>query len=81
MTQITIRKLDAAVRLKLKTRAAAKGRSLEAELREILNRAAAETPLKRNMARETRDLFAKISGVELKLPQRVKDRPVPDFKK
>jgi plasmid stability protein len=42
MTQITIRNIDDAVRLKLRTRAAAKGRSLEAELREIITRAASE---------------------------------------
>ena len=42
MATVNVRRLDEAVVQKLKERAAAKNRSLEAELREILERTAAE---------------------------------------
>lgn len=79
MRQITIRNIEDSVRLKLKTRAAAKGRSLEAELREILIRAASETEPSRNIGRSIRERFKRIGGVKLELPARGHDRPVPDF--
>lgn len=43
-SSITIRRLDPAVKERLQQRAAAHGRSMEAEVREILNQASAESP-------------------------------------
>ena len=80
MTQITIRNLDDAVRLKLKTRAAAKGRSLEAELRDIITQAASEAVVAPNIGRSIRARFKAAGGVELDIPARAETRAVPDFK-
>jgi antitoxin FitA len=79
MTQITIRNLDDAVRLKLRTRAAAKGRSLEAELREIITRAASEAEPTPNIGRSISQRFKRIGGVELDIPPRSGARKLPDF--
>ena len=59
--------------------AAAKGRSLEAELREIITRAATETVPVRHVGRSIRGRFKRIGGVELDIPPRGHDRPLPDF--
>jgi antitoxin FitA len=79
MTQLTIRNVDDAVRLKLKTRAAAKGRSLEAELREIITKAAFEPPPARAIGRAIRERFARLGGIELDIPPRSAERDIPDF--
>ncbi len=44
MATITVRDLDEAIRSKLRTRAARNGRSMEAEVREILKNAVAAEP-------------------------------------
>jgi antitoxin FitA len=80
MTQITIRNLDDAVRLKLRARAATKGRSLEAELRDIITRAASEIEPPAHVGRSIRQRFQHTGGVELDIPPRSKARSVPDFK-
>lgn len=79
MKQITIRNVEDSVRLKLKMRAAAKGRSLEAELREIITQAASEGAPLQNVGRSIRERFKRIGGVELQIPHRGHDRTVPDF--
>ena len=79
MTQITIRNIDDVVRLKLKTRAAAKGRSLEAELREIITRAAAEVQPSFDAGRSIRERVNRLGGFELELPVRDPARVVPAF--
>jgi antitoxin FitA len=79
MTQITIRNLDEAVRLKLRTRAAAKGRSLEAELRDIITQAASENQPAVNVGRSVRARFKRAGGVELDIPRRSKARETPRF--
>jgi antitoxin FitA len=80
MTQITIRNLDEAVRIKLKTRAASKGRSLEAELRDIITQAAAETKTPRDIGQSVRDRVKRLGGFDIDIPPRSKSRPLPDFK-
>lgn len=80
MTQITIRNVDDTVRLKLKTRAAAKGRSLEAELRDIITRAASESQAPARVGQSIRARFKRVGGVELDITQRSKERDVPTFK-
>jgi plasmid stability protein len=76
MTQLIIRNVDEAIALKLSTRAAAKGRSLEAELRDILAKAAAEAPPPRNLGRSIVERFRRHGGVELDLPARTRE-PAP----
>jgi antitoxin FitA len=79
MTQITIRNIDDAVRLKLRTRAAAKGRSLEAELREIITRAASEAEATVDVGLSIRQRVQRLGGVELQIPPRSQARKLPDF--
>jgi antitoxin FitA len=79
MTQITIRNIDDAVRLKLRTRAAAKGRSLEAELREIITRAASEAESTVDVGQSILQRVQRLGGVELQIPPRSKARKLPDF--
>ena len=79
MTQITIRNLDDAVRLKLRTRAAAKGRSLEAELRDIVTRAASEAEPPVHVGRSILQRFQAVGGFDLEIAPRSKARDVPDF--
>jgi len=79
MTQITIRQIDDTVRLKLKMRAAAKGRSLEAELRDIISQAANELPVTQNIGRSIFARFQRLGGVELDIPPRSAERKHPEF--
>ena len=68
MASITIRNLDDDVKIRLRIRAAARGRSMEEEawviLREAVERQAGPT----DFARAIRARFASLSGVELELP-------------
>lgn len=72
---LTIRDVDDELKAKLRVRAAQNGRSMEAEVRDILSAALAEddTPLGTAIARR----FADIGGVELELPDR-KEHPIRD---
>jgi antitoxin FitA len=79
MTQITIRNIDDSVRLKLRIRAASKGRSLEAELRDILTRAAAEAQPPLRIGRSIRQRFVTLGGFDIELPPRGHARALPDF--
>jgi plasmid stability protein len=71
MSTLTIRKLDDRVKTRLRVRAANHGRSMEEEVRQILNSAVAvknapkEPPPIGNLAEEIRNLFAPLGGVEL----------------
>ncbi|TAJ48939.1 MAG: plasmid stabilization protein [Herbiconiux sp.] len=65
MATITVRDLDEATRSKLRTRAARNGRSMEAEVREILTAAVAAEPAN-NIGLGTRihAMFAEIGGAD-----------------
>lgn len=80
MASITIRNLDDAVKRGLRVRAAEHGRSMEEEARLILSAALAgsQTP-RRNLADEIRARFAPLGGVDLDIPPRGQDRPLPEF--
>lgn len=68
---ITIRQLDPALKRKLKARAAAHGRSMEEEAREILRTAlAAEPGSGRDFVERIRSRFAAAGFVDLELPPR-----------
>ena len=86
MSSITIRKLDPAVKERLRVRAAEHGHSMEAEAREILQ-GALETPAQEpkkertgaDLLKAIRARFEPLGGVELELPRRGPGRPLPTF--
>jgi len=80
MASITIRKLDEALKARLRLKAARHGRSMEEEARHILRAAlAAKSSEPANLADAIRRRFAPLGGVELKLPRRRKLREPPSF--
>jgi antitoxin FitA len=86
MSSITIRKLDPAVKERLRIRAAEHGRSMEAEARVILQSAMDVSPADLLPNRTGADLVARIrarfeplGGVELELPPRHATREPPRF--
>jgi plasmid stability protein len=80
MASITIRKLDDAVKSRLRVRAARHGRSMEEEVREILKAALArETSHGLNLAQSIRRHIEPLGGVELSLPPRRPVKRPPDL--
>lgn len=80
MANLTIRKIDPAVKERLRVRAAQHGRSMEEEARRILGEAcAAEPPPPRNAYEAIRRHFEPLGGVELELPPRGPWREPPTF--
>ena len=80
MTSITIHNLDDDVKTRLRVCAAEHHRSIEEEVRIILRDAAngvRDAP--RDLAKFTRDCFATLGGVELKVPSRSPMREPPEF--
>lgn len=75
MSTLTIRQLDERTHARLRGRAAEHGRSVEAEVRAILD-AAVNVP-ERNFLLSLRDVVADVGGLDLELPPRTdKPRPV-----
>lgn len=74
MGTLTIRQLNEHTHARLRTRAAKHGRSVEAEVRAILD-AAVDLP-EENILLALHDSFAEAGGVELELPKRT-DAPRP----
>ena len=72
MATLTIRNVDAAVKERLRLRAARHGRSMEAEARTILREAVAgdRDQAEPNLAEAIRRRFAPLGGVDLELPPR-----------
>ncbi len=82
MATLTVRNLDDAVKARLRVRAAENGRSVEAEVRAILEAAARPNPPERGLGTRIHALFQGIGGVEpdeLGIPERAPSRPPPDF--
>jgi antitoxin FitA len=76
MAALSIRNLDEQVKERLRVRAALHGRSMEAEIREILTDAVAE-PRRGNLATALLERFGELGGVDLDLPPRAASpRPV-----
>jgi plasmid stability protein len=66
MTTLTVRNVDPTLKERLRVRAAYNGRSMEAELRHILNDVlAGEKSPETNLAEAIRRRFAPFGGVEL----------------
>lgn len=70
MAALSIRNLDDRVRERLRRRAAAHGRSMEAEVRAILADAVREPGDTDDLFRTLLDRFAEAGGVDLELPDR-----------
>jgi plasmid stability protein len=82
MASITIRKLDESLKKDLRRQAAEHGRSVEAEVREILRAAVKKTPKNRETGADLFDRihhrFMTYGGVELQLPAR-RGRKAPEL--
>src|SRR5258708_6712283 len=81
---LTIRRVDPEIQKRLRIRAAQNGRSMEAELRQIINDAVGTAPdakkeTGRDLAEAIRRRFAPYGGVELDIPPREVGREPPDF--
>jgi plasmid stability protein len=82
MASIIVRKLDDKVKQQLRQQAAEHGRSLEAEVREILSDSVCHSMRPGdNLFDSIRRRFAPLGGVELKIPKRGPMRKPPDFTK
>jgi antitoxin FitA len=81
MSSITIRNLDPAVKERLRVRAAQHGRSMEAEVRNILQKAVSARDVlpARNLYERIHARFARLGGVDLELPPREEAREPPHF--
>lgn len=79
MANVSIRNLNDRVREKLRTRAANNGRSMEAEMRTILEEAVADPQQSQNLLDAIFDQFQEIGGVELDIPSRATSPRSPDF--
>jgi antitoxin FitA len=80
MASLTIRRIDADVKDRLRVRAARHGRSMEEEARRILGEACGpELPPPRNAYEAIRRHFEPLGGVELELPPRGPYREPPSF--
>ena len=79
MSSITIRNLDDEVKRRLRIRAAANGRSMEEEARQILRAALADAASPVNLAATIRSRVAPLGGGDLDLPARNPMRSSPLF--
>ncbi len=70
MPVLTIRNVPDETKSRLRIRAAENGRSMEAEVRAILDSALGTTEPPENLGQAIRRRFAKFGGVELELPER-----------
>lgn len=76
MATLTIRDLDDELRARLRIRAARHGRSMEAEVREILRGALAPSHSSDMLGSRVHQRFAAIGGADLETPDRL-DTPRP----
>ena len=80
MASITIRNLQDGLKRRLRIRAAHHGRSMEEEVRQILNSVLTqELSAPVNLASAIRSRFAPLGGAELELPSREPMRDPPRF--
>ena len=80
MATLTIRDVDDRLRTLLRVRAARHGRSMEAEVREILRLAlATEADDTRGLGTRIHQRFAAIGGVEIEQPSRTESPRAPEL--
>jgi plasmid stability protein len=70
MAAISVRDLDDGVRERLRVRAAQHGRSMEAEIREILTAAVSEPASRADLFTTLLDRFGAVGGIDLPVPPR-----------
>ena len=70
MSTMTIRKIDDDLKARLRVRAAENGRSMEAEVREILKSTLDRPEPEKGLGTWIHEHFAEIGGVELDIPKR-----------
>lgn len=70
MAAVSVRNLDEEIKRRLRIRAAQHGRSMESEIRAILEEAVSEPERSGGLFTVLLDRFAAIGGVELDLPPR-----------
>lgn len=81
MSTITVRNIDDELKAKLRIRAAEHGRSMEAEVRDILRSVLERPGSEKGLGTWMRDHFAEIGGVELEIPERSERARYVDFSK
>ena len=79
MSSITIRKLDPALKDRLRVRAAEHGHSMEAEVRDILQATLQGPAPARTLYERIRALVEPVGGIDLDLPPREPARDPPNF--
>jgi antitoxin FitA len=81
VSSITIRNLDPGIKERLRVRAAENGHSMEAEVRQILQKAlkGSERPPGRDLYARIQARFAPLGGIDLELPAREPTREPPRF--
>jgi plasmid stability protein len=80
MAAVSIRDLDDRVRERLRVRAAAHGRSMEAEIRAILTAAVESPPEDAGLAHALLSRFGELGGVDLKVSPRADPPRAADFR-
>ena len=79
MAALNIRNLDETVKRRLQVRAARHGRSMEAEVREILAEAVREPADSAGLFTALLDQFGTLGGADLQLPERDEAARAADF--
>ncbi len=80
MTTLTIRGLDEQTKARLRVSAALHGRSMEAEVRAILDDALPAPPHEGGLGSRIHGRFAALGGVELELPVRAEKPRAADLR-
>lgn len=79
MAALTIRNVDDSLRDRLRVRAARHGRSMEAEVRAILQAALAEDGAPAALGTRIHQRFLRVGGVEIDMPERSEAARSPDL--
>lgn len=79
MASLTVRNLDPTVKERLRVRAARHGRSMEEEVRHILQDVAGPAEPSQNLSSIALSLFGAERGIELELPPREMEHDPPGF--
>lgn len=79
MAAVSIRNLDDGVKERLRLRAASHGRSMESEIRAILEEAVADPEQRPGMLVTLMERFADLGGMDLEVPARTTPARAADF--
>lgn len=81
MADLSIRNVDDRVKQRLRVRAARHGRSMEAEVRAILEDAVCDPSLSGDLFTAIVERFGALGGVDVDLPARTAPRPAPALRR